>query len=72
MQDMERAAAAITATAEGGGQQLTDLALYNNYALADTTLERLYTVNLPRLRSLKKKYDPRNSAWFRFRWSLAC
>lgn len=31
---------------------------YNNYAIYDTPLASMYGENLPRLRKLKKKYDP--------------
>ena len=61
---MKHAAAAITAIAKSEGEQLDDVALYSNYALADTPLERLYLDNLPRLRILKKKFDPHNSGYF--------
>ncbi|KAF9505647.1 hypothetical protein BS47DRAFT_1367922 [Hydnum rufescens UP504] len=59
-EDMKLAAAAITAAAQREGQQLADLPLYSNYALADVPLHRLYTANLPRLRRIKMKYDPLN------------
>ncbi|KAF9505655.1 hypothetical protein BS47DRAFT_1353772, partial [Hydnum rufescens UP504] len=55
---LKKAAAAITATAESEGQQLADLPLYSDYSLSDIPLEKLYTVNLPKLRSIRAKYDP--------------
>jgi len=57
-EDMKLAAAAITATAQSEGQELANLPLYSNYALGDVPLHRLYSANLPRLRSIKMKYDP--------------
>jgi hypothetical protein len=55
---MKRATAAVTAAGESEGELLGDVALYSNYALGDTPVERLYLHNLPRLRRLKKVYDP--------------
>ena len=40
------------------GQNLTDAAVYVNYALFDTPLEDMYGGNLARLRSIKAKIDP--------------
>jgi len=58
-EDLKKAAAVITATAESEGQKLADLPLYSDYSLSDIPLEKLYTVNLPRLQRLRKKYDPK-------------
>ncbi|KAF9512344.1 hypothetical protein BS47DRAFT_1394234 [Hydnum rufescens UP504] len=63
-EDLKKVAAAITATAESEGQQLADLPLYSDYSLSDIPLEKLYTVNLPKLQRLRKKYDPYKSACF--------
>ncbi|KAF9512345.1 hypothetical protein BS47DRAFT_1345462, partial [Hydnum rufescens UP504] len=57
-ENLKLAAAAITATAESEGQKLADLPLYSDYSLSDIPLEKLYTVNLPKLRSIRAKYDP--------------
>ena len=40
------------------GQNLTDAAVYVNYALFDTPLKDMYGGNLARLRSIKAKIDP--------------
>jgi len=40
------------------GQNLSDAAVYVNYALFDTPLEDMYGGNLARLRSIKAKIDP--------------
>jgi len=42
------------------GQNLTDVALYGNYALLRTPVEDLYRQNLPRLRSIRNMVDPNN------------
>jgi hypothetical protein len=40
------------------GQNLTNAAVYVNYALFDTPLEEMYGGNVARLRSIKDKIDP--------------
>lgn len=53
------------------GKQLTEVAIsdsadaasapiYGNYALFGTSAQKLYGPNLPRLRAIKAKYDPKN------------
>jgi len=40
------------------GQDLKDAAVYTNYAVYGTPLEKMYGKNVKRLRAIKKKYDP--------------
>ncbi|KAF8124589.1 FAD dependent oxidoreductase [Boletus edulis] len=42
------------------GQSDADLAVYPNYAIFDTPLDKMYGANLPRLREIKKAVDPEN------------
>ncbi|KAI0767639.1 FAD dependent oxidoreductase [Fomes fomentarius] len=55
-----QSAAYLTQVAVSQGQDIADAALYNNYAIFDTPLERLYGGNVQRLKELKAKYDPGN------------
>ncbi len=50
----------IRTAAMAEGQNLTDVALYGNYALLRTPVEDLYRQNLPRLRSIRNMVDPNN------------
>jgi hypothetical protein len=50
----------VTVAAIADGQNLTHAAVYPNYALFDTPLERIYGVNLPKLHAIKKAVDPEN------------
>jgi hypothetical protein len=50
----------VTAAAVADGQNLTDAAVYPNYALFDTTIEDIYGANIPRLQAIKKAIDPEN------------
>jgi len=58
-ENLKLASDAISAVAESEGQRPADLPIYSDYALDNTPLERLYTVNLPYLAKLTKKYDPK-------------
>ena len=51
-------AAHLAAVVEAEGQNVGDAALYNNYAMFDTPLERLYGANVDALKALHAKYDP--------------
>ena len=48
----------VTAAAVADGQNVTDAAVYPNYALFDTPLEDIYGANIPRLRAIKEAVDP--------------
>lgn len=50
----------LTLVAKGEGQDVDSLPVYNNYALFDTSLEKIYQGNLRRLREMKHRYDPEN------------
>jgi hypothetical protein len=50
----------VTAAAVADGQNLTDAAVYPNYALFDTTIEDIYGANIPRLQAIKNGVDPEN------------
>jgi hypothetical protein len=41
------------------GQNLTDAAVYVNYALFDTPLEDMYGANVAKLRAIKAEIDPK-------------
>lgn len=55
---IKASAAKITAQAQSEGQNLGDLYLYPNYAIAGTPSSQLYGPNLDRLSQLKKQFDP--------------
>ena len=50
----------LTKFAEEEGQDVGDAALYPNYALFGTPLERIYGDKLPVMQALKARYDPGN------------
>ncbi|EIW78113.1 FAD-binding domain-containing protein [Coniophora puteana RWD-64-598 SS2] len=52
--------ATLKAKAEALGQNISNAALYNNYAVYDTTIEEIYGDNVPRLQALKAQIDPNN------------
>ncbi|KAI0752556.1 FAD-binding domain-containing protein [Daedaleopsis nitida] len=61
MHDAARQSAAqLTQVAVAAGQDIADAALYTNYAIYDTPLERMYGDNVGKLQALKAKYDPGN------------
>ena len=55
-----QSAARLAEVAQSEGQDVADAALYNNYAIFDTPLERMYGDNVARLSALKAQYDPEN------------
>jgi hypothetical protein len=55
---IKASAKAIAKAATEDGQDLSNVLLYPNYALADASLESLYGPNVPVLKQLRKKYDP--------------
>ena len=57
---IKASAAKITAQARSEGQNLDDLYLYPNYAIAGTPSDQLYGPNLGRLSQLKKQFDPQD------------
>ncbi|KAI5120528.1 hypothetical protein M0805_004536 [Coniferiporia weirii] len=57
---MRQSVATIQAAAVAEGQDVAHAALYGNYALAGTSIERIYTSNVDRLESIKARYDPDN------------
>ncbi|KAI0727409.1 FAD dependent oxidoreductase [Fomitopsis betulina] len=50
----------LTQVAVSEGQDIAETSLYPNYAIYNTTMERIYANNLPRLREVKAIYDPFN------------
>ncbi|KAL7284764.1 hypothetical protein ACG7TL_002071 [Trametes sanguinea] len=61
MQNAARQSAAhLTQVILGEGQDISDAALYGNYAILGTPLERIYGQNVSKLKALKAKYDPGN------------
>ena len=50
----------IRAAAIAEGQDVSDVAVYGNYALFETPVEDVYGANLPRLRSIQSNVDPNN------------
>ncbi|KAJ7734465.1 hypothetical protein B0H16DRAFT_1577893 [Mycena metata] len=50
----------LTNVALSAGQAVAQAPLYNNYALADTPMERMYGGNLARLQAIKAQVDPTN------------
>ncbi len=57
---IKQSATNIAAAAKAQGQDIESLALYPNYCLADTPLEKMYGQNLASLKMIKDKYDPSN------------
>ncbi|KAH9930868.1 FAD-binding domain-containing protein [Fomitopsis serialis] len=57
---MLQSAEYLTQFAVSQGQDVADVSLYPNYAIWNTTVERLYGGNLARLQSIKAEYDPNN------------
>ncbi|KAH9842438.1 FAD dependent oxidoreductase [Rhodofomes roseus] len=57
---MVQSAEYLTQFAVSQGQDVADVSLYPNYAIWNTTVERIYGGNLARLQSIKAEYDPNN------------
>lgn len=51
----------LASVARAEGQDVDAVAVYGNYASSDTwTAQRIFGSSLPRLQTIKKKYDPDN------------
>ncbi|KAG6815177.1 hypothetical protein H0H87_004397 [Tephrocybe sp. NHM501043] len=59
-----KSAAQIKAVALAEGQDIAELAIYPNYAIYDTPLEKMYGNNVASLRELKASVDPTNVMGF--------
>jgi len=57
---VKQSEAHLTAVAKHSGQNLDNAPLYNNYAMFDTPLQKMYGDNLVRLKKIKSVYDPFN------------
>ncbi|KAI0266240.1 FAD-binding domain-containing protein [Gloeopeniophorella convolvens] len=55
---LHQTTAALHAAGLAQGEDLSDVPVYPNYALADTPLENMFGANIPRLQALRKEYDP--------------
>ncbi|KAI0266243.1 FAD dependent oxidoreductase [Gloeopeniophorella convolvens] len=55
---LHQTTAALHAAGLAQGEDLADVSVYPNYALADTPLESMFGANVPRLQALRKRYDP--------------
>ena len=55
-----RSTTALRAAALADGQDIADAAVYGNDALFDTPLEDIYGTNVPRLKEIRKKVDPKD------------
>ncbi|KAI0051841.1 FAD-binding domain-containing protein [Auriscalpium vulgare] len=51
----------IRAAAIAEGQDVANAAMYPNYALGNTPLEDMYGKNVPRLKAIRTKYDPKGT-----------
>ncbi|OCH91179.1 FAD-binding domain-containing protein [Obba rivulosa] len=71
MQDAAlQSASFLTQKAVAGGQDITDAALYGNYAIFSTQLSQIYGSNLARLQTIKAQYDPQNVMGLAGGWKL--
>ncbi|KAF5356904.1 hypothetical protein D9756_006848 [Leucocoprinus leucothites] len=57
---IKQSADRLRSLAAAEGQDLSNAALYPNYAIFDTPMQQLYGNNLPTLQALKKLHDPDN------------
>ncbi|KAI9060011.1 FAD-binding domain-containing protein [Trametes sanguinea] len=55
-----QSAAQLTRVLISEGQEVEHAALYGNYAIFGTPVEKIYGKHLPRLKALKTQYDPNN------------
>ncbi|KAL7284766.1 hypothetical protein ACG7TL_002073 [Trametes sanguinea] len=55
-----QSAAQLTRVLISEGQEVEHAALYGNYAIFGTPLDKIYGKHLPRLKALKAQYDPNN------------
>ena len=56
---LRQSSAAVRAAALADGQDVASAAIYPNDALFGTPLEDIYGANVPRLREIRKKVDPK-------------
>jgi Berberine and berberine like len=57
---LRQSSAAVRAAALVDGQDVGSAAIYPNEALIGTPLEDIYGANVPRLREIRKKVDPKD------------
>ncbi len=60
----------LTNVALAEGQDIADAALYGNYAIDGTPLERIFGNNLGTMKATKAKYDPDNVMGLAGGWKL--
>ena len=57
---LRQSSAAVSAAALADGQDVAGAAIYPNDALFGTPLEDIYGANVPRLKEIRKRFDPKD------------